>query len=90
MSSLLIAEIKRIIKESEIMKLEPRRLVSFKRTLNCRTEKMIQNGRRKIRMDVRNWRSGLEMSTFHSRSGKFRFCASEPVLAKRLTFVDNP
>ena len=66
-SSLLLAEIKRIIKESEIMK-----YVGLLSRMSLNTEswlgRMIPSGRRRIRMGARSWRSNGVMSTYHLRS----------------------
>ena len=60
-SSLLIDEIKRIIKTSEIMKYAHcrRPFIEVDRLelrADSRTEKMIANGPKRIRMGVRSWR----------------------------------
>ncbi len=65
-SSLLIAEIKRIIKESEIMKYNRSRR-PLAQTLNSYAGKTMRNGHRRTRTGAKSWRSGWETNTFHSR-----------------------
>ena len=64
-SSLLIAEIKRIVKESEIMKYEYLLWVKTNLTMAGR---MIRSGQRRIEMDDKSWRLGWGMSTSLLRS----------------------
>lgn len=72
-SALMVQEIKRIIKDSEIMKYVRHRVPSavYRSALaDCRfqpTGKMIRNGRRRTRMVDKNWRSGWATNTFLSR-----------------------
>lgn len=60
----MIAEIKRMIKESDIMKSVGRRSV---RNMLIVIENLMQNGLRKIGMESRNWRFAWVTITSHSR-----------------------
>ena len=67
-SAVMIQEIKRIIKDSDILKYAscdtPR---SSRANPSPPTGKMIRNGRRRTRMVDRNWKSAWAMNTFLSR-----------------------
>lgn len=64
----VIEEIRRIIKTSEIMKYVLRwKGMRRTTTLTPHIGKTTPNGRRRIRMDGKNWRSGLETSISPSR-----------------------
>lgn len=66
-SSLLVKEIKKIIKESEIMKYVPA-WVEGRRTELMRVGKTIRSGRQRTRTDGKSWRFGWGMSTSTLRS----------------------
>lgn len=64
----MIQEVKRIIKESEIMKYVPQiRLDVATPPTKLRTGKTIPSGLRRTRTDDRSWRSDLGTNTFRSR-----------------------
>lgn len=68
MSSTMIQEIKRIIKESEIMKCDSNhRGITSRGRADPHLERTTPNGRKRTRMDVKNLRSGWGMSTFPLR-----------------------
>lgn len=65
-SSLVIDEIKRIIKSSEIMKYTSAKRSEYPQADSC-AGKMIANGHKRIRMAVKNLKLGWEMNTSLSR-----------------------
>lgn len=69
-SSLVIDEIKRIIKDSEIMKYDILFTILYKRlgaAADRPTGKMTRNGRPKTKTESRSWRFASGTTTFHLR-----------------------